>query len=92
MNFLEQALRDLLSNPQTSPHVREAMGWDAPSASRFLSGQTGVTIEKIMPLLKAIGFVAVSTKYFDAVATLGEVGAHCECARQGNGECGRSAK
>jgi len=40
---------------------------------------------------KAVGFVLVTRKYLDAVATLGEVGMHCHCAREGLGECGKGA-
>ncbi|EDO91551.1 conserved hypothetical protein [Burkholderia pseudomallei Pasteur 52237] len=44
-------------------------------------------IDKIDTLVAAVGFVLVTRKYLDAVATLGEVGVHCECARRGYGEC-----
>ncbi|QBP56622.1 hypothetical protein E2R23_16755 [Burkholderia pseudomallei] len=46
-----------------------------------------IVIDKIDTLVAAVGFVLVTRKYLDAVATLGEVGVHCECARRGYGEC-----
>jgi len=45
-------------------------------------------LRKIDTLVAAIGYVLVTRKYLDAVSTLGQVGMHCECARQGLGECG----
>ena len=58
----------------------------------ILSGGLGVTISKIDALVGASGYVLVSRKYFDAVGTLGEVGMNCQCARNGGGECGSTAR
>jgi hypothetical protein len=84
---IEQALRLALSGSHKQD-ITDAMGWDQPFVSRFLAGTAGVTIDKIDTLVSAAGFVLVSTRYLNAVTTLCEVGAHCECARQGRGECG----
>lgn len=84
---IEQSLRTALSGAARRD-VQAAVGWDNSQVSRFLNGETGITIERIDTLVDAIGFVLVSTRYLDAVATLGEVGMHCSCARQGGGECG----
>ncbi|CAD15607.1 hypothetical protein RSc1905, partial [Ralstonia pseudosolanacearum GMI1000] len=54
-----------------------------------LNGDQGVPINKLDTLVACCGYVLVTRKYLDAVATLGEVGMFCECARQGAGECGR---
>jgi hypothetical protein len=86
---IERVLRQHLSQPGSS--VQEAAGWDAPSVSRFLSGQQGVPIGKIDALVGAAGFVLVSRKYLDAIGTLGEVGMYCRCARVGHGECGKAS-
>jgi hypothetical protein len=83
---IEQTLRSALNGPKRHEVQRE-VGWDDSQVSRFLSGGQGVVIEKIDTLVAAVGFVLVTRKYLDAVATLGEVGMHCECARQGYGEC-----
>ncbi|MFM0284119.1 DNA-binding protein [Paraburkholderia sediminicola] len=85
---IEPALRQALNGPQRHD-VQQAIGWDDSQVSRFLSGGQGVVIDKIDTLVAAVGFVLVTRKYLDAVATLGEVGVHCECARQGYGECGK---
>ena len=87
---IERVLRQQLSQPNS--HTADAVGWDASSVSRFLSGGLGVTISKIDALVGASGYVLVSRKYFDAVGTLGEVGMNCQCARNGGGECGSAAR
>lgn len=87
---IEQSLRAALTGPGRQ-QVTDAVGWDKSQVSRFLSGEGGITIDKIDALVGSVGFVLVSTRYLDAVAVMGEVGMHCECARQGRGECG-SAK
>lgn len=83
---IERVLRQSLSQPGST--VQEAAGWDASNVSRFLSGQQGVPIGKIDALVGAAGYVLVSRKYLEAIGTLGEVGVHCQCAREGAGECG----
>ena len=83
---IERVLRQHLSQPGSA--AQEAATWDGPSVSRFLSGQQGVPIGKIDALVGACGFVLVSRKYLEAIGTLGEVGMHCHCARNGSGECG----
>lgn len=87
---IERVLRQHLSQPGST--AQDAAGWDGPSVSRFLSGQQGVPIGKIDALVGAVGFVLVSRKYLDAIGTLGEVGMHCHCARDGGGECGPAPK
>jgi hypothetical protein len=85
--LIEPALRQALHGPRRQD-VQRALGWDDSQVSRFLSGSQGVVIDKIDTLVASVGFVLVTRRYLDAVATLGEVGMHCECARQGYGECG----
>ena len=87
---IETALRQALSGPARH-NVASALHWDDSQLSRFLSGGQGVVIDKLDALVHAVGFVLVTRKYLDAVATLGEVGMHCHCAREGLGECGRGA-
>ncbi len=86
---IEHALRSALNGPARHD-VQAAVGWDDSQVSRFLSGHQGVVIEKLDALVSAIGYVLITRRYLDAVATLGEVGMHCECARDGMGECGRA--
>lgn len=85
---IEQALRSALSGPARHD-VQQAVGWDDSQVSRFLSGGQGIVIDKLDALVSAVGYVLVTRRYLDAISTLGEVGMHCECARQGLGECGR---
>ena len=87
---IEHALRSALNGPARHD-VQAAVGWDDSQVSRFLSGHQGVVIEKLDALVSAIGYVLITRRYLDAVATLGEVGMHCHCAREGLGECGREA-
>lgn len=86
---IEQTLREALTGAGRVD-VQRAVGWDDSNVSRFLSGSQGVVIEKLDALVASVGYVLITRKYLDAVATLGEVGMHCECARQGLGECGGS--
>jgi len=88
---IEQALRSALTGSRRQD-VQKKVGWDDSQVSRFLSGGQGVVIDKLDSLVAAVGFVMVTCKYLDAMSTLGEVGMHCECARQGQGECSRQAQ
>ena len=87
---IEHALRRALSGPDRHD-VARSVGWDDSQVSRFLSGGQGIVLDKLDALVHAVGFVLVTRKYLDAVSTLGEVGMHCHCAREGLGECGRGA-
>lgn len=87
---VEQLLRAALNSNQRHD-VKAATGWDDSNISRFLSGQQGVTIERIDELFNSVGISLVSRKYLDAMATMCQVGANCECARNGQGECGSRA-
>lgn len=84
---IEQALRDMLTGPDRK-RAAEKIGWDASEVSRFLSGQRGVMINEIDKAIEVAEYALVSRPYLDAIATLCKVGAACECARQGAGECG----
>jgi hypothetical protein len=85
---IERGLRAALTNPRESARLSDALGWDNSQVSRFLSGQMGLTIDKVDTALTTLGFVCVKPKYLDAMATLCQVGANCECARRGMGACG----
>ncbi|MDO6525419.1 hypothetical protein Q4519_06950 [Motilimonas sp. 1_MG-2023] len=87
---VEQLLRKSLTSSQRHA-VKGATGWDDSNISRFLSGQQGVTIDRIDELFNSVGITLVTRKYLDAMATMCQVGANCECARNGQGECGSHA-
>lgn len=87
---IEQLLRAALTGPERH-NVKQAAGWDDSNISRILSGQQGITIERLETVFDAVGISLVTRKYLDAMATMCQVGANCECARNGQGECGRSA-
>lgn len=84
---IEQALRDVLTGPDRKS-AADKIGWDASEVSRFLSGQRGVLISEIDKAIEVAGFALVSRPYLDAISTLCKVGAACDCARRGAGECG----
>lgn len=86
---IESVLRGALTSQQRHD-VKDALKWDDSQVSRFLSGGQGVTIDRIEELFSAIGIALVTRRYLDAMATMCEVGASCECARNGQGECGAS--
>lgn len=85
---IEHISRLKLSSPERRT-IMEKLEWDDSQVSRFLSGNQEVTISKIAALVAAVSYVLVTRRYLDAISTLSEVGVHCECARQGSGECGR---
>ena len=86
---IEQSVREALTDPRKRDDVARAMNWDSSNVSRILSGQMGVTIDKIDALVSSLGYVLVTPRYLNALATMSEVGVHCQCAREGGGECGR---
>lgn len=86
---IEQALRAVLTGPERKS-AADRLGWDASEVSRFLSSQRGVLIGEIDRAIDVAAFALVSRPYLDAISTLCKVGAACECARQGAGECGRA--
>lgn len=85
---IEQALRRALTGTDKK-RVAEKIGWDASEVSRFLGGQRGVLITELDAAIEAAEYAIVSRTYLDAITTLCQVGAACECARQGAGECGK---
>lgn len=85
---MERAFRSSLTDPYTRKVVRDRLGWDDSQVSRFLSGQTGVTIDKLDAAIEALAMVVTSRAYMDFLAFGARVGAACECARAGQGECG----
>jgi len=86
---IENALRASLTNPRTKAQTRDDLGMDDSQVSRFLSGQAGITIDKLDALVGALGMVVTSRQYMDALAYMAQTGTACECARAGMGECGR---
>jgi len=84
---LAQALRDVLTGHERK-RAADMMGWDPSEVSRFLSGQRGILLDDVDKAIEVAGFALVSRPYLDAISTLCKVGAACECARQGAGECG----
>jgi hypothetical protein len=86
---IENALRAALSNPRTKAQTRDELSMDDSQVSRFLSGQAGITIDKLDAMVKALGMVVTSRQYMDALAFMAQTGTACECARAGMGECGR---
>lgn len=86
---IEQALRRALTGLDKK-RVADQIGWDASEVSRFLGGQRGVLITELDAVIEVVEYAIVSRPYLDAITTLCKVGAACECARQGAGECGRA--
>ena len=85
---MERSFRVALTDPRQRKQVRDHLGWDDSQVSRFLSGQTGIPIEKLDAAIEALSMVVTSRQYMDFLAYGARVGAACECARRGQGECG----
>lgn len=85
---MERAFRTALSDPATRAKVRDALGWDDSQVSRFLSGQMGLTIDKIDAAVGALDMIVTTRRYLDFLAYGAHVGTACYCARAGMGACG----
>lgn len=86
---MEAAFRAALTDASLSADICKRVGWDSTQVSRFLSGQMGLTIGKMDAAIEALGMIVASREYMDFLAYGARVGAACECARSGYGECGR---
>lgn len=69
--------------------IAAEVGVDASVVNKYFSDTTGVPLSRLEALFRSLGMVVVSADYLQAVAKLCQVGASCECARSGFGECGR---
>lgn len=85
---MERAFRQALTDPETRAAVRNRLGWDDSQVSRFLSGQMGLTIDKLDAAIECLAMVVTTRKYLDFLAYGAQVGTACYCARAGMGECG----
>lgn len=85
---MERSFRQALTDPQTREDVKAAVGWDDSQVSRFLSGQSGLTIDKLDAAISALSLRIVTKRYLDAMGVLCVTGANCHCAREGLGNCG----
>lgn len=85
---MDRAFRAALTDPSTRAEVRDRMGWDDSQVSKFLSGQMGITINKIDAAIEALSMVVTTRRYLDFLAYGAQVGTACHCARSGLGECG----
>lgn len=85
---MDRAFRAALTDPALRAQVRDLLGWDDSQVSRFLSGQMGLTIDKIDDALSILSLVVVTRRYLNAIRELGTTGAACVCATEGRGECG----
>lgn len=85
---LETALRAALSDPSKKAQILDETGWHDSMPSKVLSGDSGITLDKLDRVLSALGLVIVSTEYMDYLAFGNEIGTHCSCARAGYGACG----
>ncbi len=83
-----QAFRRAMAEPQTRAILQDALGWDDSQVSRFVSGQSGLTIDKIDAAIEALSLVVTSRRYMDYLAYGSQIGAACHCARAGMGACG----
>lgn len=86
---MDRAFRQALTDPSLKAVAKEKLGWDESQVSRFLSGQMGLTIDKIDQAIEVLDMVVTTVSYMDFLAYGARIGANCHCARQGLGECGR---
>ncbi|NYT76538.1 DNA-binding protein [Alcaligenaceae bacterium] len=86
----EKVLRDALSDKKRRDSIALAAGWkDASSAaSRVLSGQQGLPLDRLDDILTEAGLTIVTPSYLDWLAKGAIIGAHCWCERNSMGTCG----
>ena len=87
---VRKVLRDALGDKDRRELVATAAGWrDASSAaSRVLSDQQGLPLDRLDEILSAVGLTVVTPSYLDWLARGAIIGAHCWCERNSMGTCG----
>ena len=87
---VKKVLRDALADKERRDDIARAAGWkDASSAaSRVLSDQQGLSLDKLDDILAAAGLTVVTPSYLDWLARGAIIGAHCWCERNSMGTCG----
>lgn len=85
----ESILRASLRNPDKQAGVLEHTGWDSTMLSKVISGQNGITIDKLNAVMTSLGLTITSVAYMDYLAEGNVIGSNCKCARVNMGECGR---
>lgn len=87
---VKKVLREALGDKVRRDVIATAAGWkDASSAaSRVLSDQQGLPLDKLDEILAAAGLTVVTPSYLDWLARGAIIGAHCWCERNSMGTCG----
>lgn len=87
---VNKVLREALADKEKRDVIATAAGWkDASSAaSRVLSDQQGLPLDRLDAILQAAGLTVVTPGYLDWLARGAIIGAHCWCERNSMGTCG----
>lgn len=87
---VRKVLREALADKEKRDAIAKAAGWKDPSsaASRVLSDQQGLSLDKLDDVLAAAGLAIVTPGYLDWLARGAIIGAHCWCERNSMGTCG----
>jgi transcriptional regulator with XRE-family HTH domain len=87
-HIIETQLRAALSDARRRDQVLAATEWDRSMISKVMSGDTGITIDKLDALCAVLGLSMVSTEYLDYLARGNAIGANCCRTRASRGQCG----
>lgn len=87
-HVIENALRIALTNDRLKHDLLEATGWDVSMPSKVLKGDSGITIDKLDSMCRALGLTIVEIGYMDYLARGNEIGSRCCKARLSLGSCG----
>lgn len=90
MSVVHERLAQVCANKRRKAEVAEAVGWGADMLDKVRQGVCGVPLDKLDALYRALGLCVFTREYADYLARGNTIGANCECARMGAGECGRS--
>lgn len=87
-HIIETALRVAMTNDKTKQKLLEETGWDASMPSKVCAGTTGITLDKLDAVCRALGLTIVEVGYMDYLARGNEIGSRCCKARLSLGNCG----
>lgn len=87
-HVIETALRLAMANQNQRQKLLDVTGWDASMPSKVCSGATGITLEKLDAMCRALGLTIVEVGYMDYLARGNEIGSRCCKARLSLGNCG----
>lgn len=86
--IIESRLRAAMIDNKLRQLVLESTGWDSSMLSKVAGGQSGIMLDKLDAICRAMGLTIVEVRYMDYLAQGNEIGSKCCRARLSLGSCG----